>query len=133
MLDGIRNRRPPASPVPSVTSTATSAISRSPQRNALRDPRIESPGIPNSTWMPGDWMSASMTPTRLPDAASSAATFAVVFDFPVPPRKLWTEMIVATSGVLGRDRRGEHGSDELGHLDRLGEVRVHAGLHAAHA
>ena len=37
--------------------------------------------------MPGDWMSVSMTPTRSPRAAASTATFAVVFDLPVPPRK----------------------------------------------
>ena len=36
--------------------------------------------------MPGDWMSVSTTPTRRPRIAASTATFAVVFDLPVPPR-----------------------------------------------
>ena len=38
------------------------------------------------TWMPGDWMSVSMTPTRWPARATSTARLAVVFDLPVPPR-----------------------------------------------
>jgi hypothetical protein len=36
--------------------------------------------------MPGDWISVSTTPTRLPRIASKVARLAVVFDFPVPPR-----------------------------------------------
>jgi hypothetical protein len=43
------------------------------------------------TWIPGDWMSRSTTPTRRPSAARSVATFAVVFDLPVPPRNEWME------------------------------------------
>ena len=46
------------------------------------------------TWMPGDWMSVSMTPTRLPARATRTERLAVVFDFPVPPRKEWVEMIL---------------------------------------
>jgi hypothetical protein len=37
-------------------------------------------------WIPGDWMSVSITPTRSPRRAAITATFAVVFDLPVPPR-----------------------------------------------
>src|SRR3972149_6092308 len=43
--------------------------------------------------MPGDWMSVSMTLTRFPARATSTATLAVVFDFPVPPRNECVEMI----------------------------------------
>ena len=43
--------------------------------------------------MPGDWISVSTTPTRRPSLARSAARLAVVFDFPVPPRYEWIEMI----------------------------------------
>src|SRR4051794_22434999 len=50
---------------------------------------------PKRTWMPGDWMSVSITPTRRSAAASSAATFATVLDLPVPPRNEWMEMVVA--------------------------------------
>jgi hypothetical protein len=41
-------------------------------------------------------MSASITPTRMPRAATTAERFAAVFDFPVPPRKEWTLTMVAT-------------------------------------
>ena len=54
--------------------------------------------------MPGDWMSASITPTRLPDWASKAATLAVVFDLPVPPRKLWMETMVDKPFLPGAAR-----------------------------
>src|SRR6476646_9820319 len=43
------------------------------------------------TWIPGDWMSRSTTPTCRPSAARMVATFAVVFDLPVPPRNECTE------------------------------------------
>src|SRR5262245_39169144 len=46
--------------------------------------------------MPGDWMSVSTTPTRLPWRATAATRFAVRFDLPVPPRNEWTEMIFPT-------------------------------------
>src|SRR3954467_4876902 len=38
-------------------------------------------------------MSVSMIPTRLPVIAAHAEILAVRFDFPVPPRKEWIEMI----------------------------------------
>ena len=38
-------------------------------------------------------MSVSMMPTRNPARATSTARLAVVFDFPVPPRKECVEMI----------------------------------------
>src|SRR5438093_8805563 len=47
--------------------------------------------------MPGDWMSVSMTPTRRPPAASNVERLAVTLDFPVPPRKEWTDTIVGMS------------------------------------
>ncbi len=50
--------------------------------------------------MPGDWMSASMTPTRRPSAARQAARFAVVLDLPVPPRNECTDTMVATDAPL---------------------------------
>src|SRR5947207_12083000 len=54
--------------------------------------------------MPGDWMSVSITPTRRPCAASSAARFAVVFDLPVPPRYECTEtMDIRARAYRGRD------------------------------
>src|SRR5260370_25576263 len=52
--------------------------------------------------MRGDWMSVSITPTRRPCAASSAARFAVVFDLPVPPRYECTE----TMDIRARAYRG---------------------------
>src|SRR5436853_5582440 len=52
------------------------------------------------TWTPGDWMSRSTTATVLPSRASSVATFAVVFDLPVPPRNEWTEITVAIRATL---------------------------------
>ena len=61
------------------------------------------------TWMPGDWMSVSMTPTRLPARATSTARLAVVFDLPVPPRKEWVEMIFAKRKSPG----GKRGSNKL--------------------
>ena len=45
------------------------------------------PSNPKRMWIPGDWISVSTTPTRWPCDARTAATFAVVLDFPVPPRK----------------------------------------------
>jgi len=57
--------------------------------------------------MPGDWISVSTTPTRRPSPARSAARLAVVFDFPVPPRYEWIEMIcfrVVFSSVGGGSR-----------------------------
>ena len=50
--------------------------------------------------MPGDWMSVSITPTRSPEQANSAARLAVVLDFPVPPRNEWTEMILDKQSPL---------------------------------
>src|SRR4029450_8958561 len=50
--------------------------------------------------MPGDCTSVSTTPTRRPWAAASVATFAVILDFPVPPRNEWTETILATVSSL---------------------------------
>src|SRR5689334_9785449 len=50
--------------------------------------------------MPGDWMSVSITPTRLPPAASRAARLAVVLDLPVPPRKEW----IVISAAIARAR-----------------------------
>src|SRR4249919_110221 len=47
------------------------------------------------TWIPGDWMSRSTIPTRRPSAARTVATFAVVFDLPVPPRNECTETTCA--------------------------------------
>lgn len=44
--------------------------------------------------MPGDWISASMTPTLRPMAANKVAILAIVLDFPVPPRKEWIEMMI---------------------------------------
>src|SRR5919109_2955438 len=44
-------------------------------------------------WIPGDWMSVSTMPIRLPMRASETARLAVVFDLPVPPRKEWIEMM----------------------------------------
>jgi hypothetical protein len=55
---------------------------------------------PNNTWIPGDWMSVSTTPTRFPWHASSAARLAVKLDLPVPPRNEWTATIVARLGLL---------------------------------
>ena len=45
--------------------------------------------------MPGDCISVSTTPMRFPMRAKRAARFAVAFDFPVPPRKECTDMILA--------------------------------------
>jgi hypothetical protein len=42
--------------------------------------------------MPEDWISVSITRTRCPCKARTAARFAVVFDLPVPPRKEWMDM-----------------------------------------
>src|ERR687891_2590441 len=56
-------------------------------------------------WMPGDWMSVSITPTRFPRAERTAAIFAVVFDLPVPPRKEWIETIAAISQSYRRSLR----------------------------
>src|SRR5215469_14262886 len=60
--------------------------------------------------MPGDWISVSTTPTRRPSPARSAARLAVVFDFPVPPRYEWIEMIClrvifSSVGNLGNPTR----------------------------
>src|SRR5688572_4932082 len=53
-------------------------------------------------WIPGDWMSVSTMPTRLPVRAIATARFAVVFDLPVPPRNEWIEMIsVIACGLRG--------------------------------
>ena len=40
---------------------------------------------PKRMWIPGDWMSVSTMPTRLPMRAIETARLAVVFDLPVPP------------------------------------------------
>src|ERR671934_254273 len=73
MLDGIRNSRPPSTPIPSVTSTATSPSSRSPKRKSFNDTSTSAPARPNRTWIQGDWMLASITPTRRPCCARIAA------------------------------------------------------------
>src|SRR5262245_30590570 len=97
MLEGMRYRRPDiGTPWASVTSWATSRIDRSCHRKSLRDAPTSSPRSPNRTWIPGDWMSASITPTRAPPTASAAARLAVVFDLPVPPRNEWTDTMTAT-------------------------------------
>lgn len=44
-------------------------------------------------------MSVSMTPTRKPRLAVRTARFAVVFDFPVPPRNEWVEIIFPNLGL----------------------------------
>ena len=44
-------------------------------RKSLSDAPTSSPRMPNSTWMPGDWMSASMTPTREPRWAERGRRF----------------------------------------------------------
>src|SRR5688572_13793787 len=69
--------------------------------------------------MPGDWMSVSTTPTRCPAAAIKAARFAVVFDFPVPPRNEWMEIILPNVADLrekalnssGCQRNANHDAD----------------------
>src|SRR3954466_15047177 len=123
MLEGIRKSRPerPAR-WRSVTSVATSAMARPCQRKSFSDALISWPARPKSTWMPGDWMSASMTPTRRPLAARHAARFAVVFDLPVPPRNECTETIDAKPAsvswsrgripALGARRGLQHGAAE---------------------
>src|SRR6266536_2437009 len=65
------------------------------ERKSFSDAATTSPARPNNTWIPGDWISVSMTATRRPDAASSVARFAVILDLPVPPRKERIETIVA--------------------------------------
>ena len=50
--------------------------------------------------MPGDWISVSTTPTRLPASAYNAARLALRLDLPVPPRNEWTEMILVTLPLL---------------------------------
>src|SRR5512136_979219 len=54
----------------------------------------------NRTWIPGEAMSVSTTPTRCPRIAINAARLAVVLDLPVPPRNEWTEMILDMMGSL---------------------------------
>src|ERR687885_729011 len=61
---------------------------------------------PKRTWMPGDWISVSITPTRRPAAASSAATFAAVLDLPVPPRNEWMAMVAPMEPPLAGARLG---------------------------
>src|SRR5262249_39483151 len=92
--------------------------------------------------MPGDWISVSTTPTRRPCAASSVVTFAVVLDFPVPPRNEWIDTtcaILSSPGlrVLGELRRlrrhwnaphREH--RDIVELVRLGDVAAYARIDA---
>src|SRR6516165_5464277 len=55
-------------------------------------------------------MSVSIMPTRQPARATSTARFAVVLDFPVPPRNECVEIILGT-----RNRFLSHWSLVLGH------------------
>src|SRR5262245_32074409 len=48
-------------------------------------------------------MSVSTTPTRRPPRARRVARLALRFDFPVPPRKEWTEMILVTTIASSSD------------------------------
>ena len=48
--------------------------------------------------MPGERISVSMTPTRNPELASSAARLAVVVDLPVPSLNEWTDTIFDNEG-----------------------------------
>src|SRR5262249_38001682 len=92
--------------------------------------------------MPGDWIWVSASLTRRPCASSSVVRFAVVLDFPVPPRNEWIDTICAILSspgllVLGELRRlrrhwnaphREH--RDIVELVRLGDVAAYARIDA---
>src|SRR3954447_8395843 len=130
MLDGTSQIRP-ATPS-GVTSYAASRSSQSPQTKLFRERVIvRSWSNPKITWIPGDWMSRSTTAMFLPSAARSVATFALVFDLPVPPRNEWTETswAMARPYPLQRSHAAKGPGEHVG-LDRLRDVVVHPGREA---